>query len=271
MQRSCFLILCGFVVIFANDSLATRWCSRGESNACLFVDVATEDLVDVFNATYNVRSISFDWSVIRNFPTAIKTTSRFSNVISIDLACLGIKTAPKIKFDFIESLDVLEMGTNKIEVLPSNMFEFVPTITSLNLERNQIKTIHPNAFNGLKNLQTLMLGYNQIREIDSKMFLPFQQLDVLNFYGNRLQDIENVEFPKELREIVIAYNSVSKGISKLLDLKNLTTINIHQICYKSVNANCCDERSSVLDTLTNRGVVVFEKPWLDDCYNPIAD
>lgn len=238
---------------------------------CLFVDVAPDDLLGVFNATYNVRSISFDWSTIRNFPTAIKTTSRFSNVLSIDLACLGIETAPKIKFDFIESLDVLEMGTNKIEVLPSNMFEFVPTITSLNLERNQIKEIHINAFNGLTDLQTLMLGYNQIKEIDSKMFLPFQQLDILNLYGNRLQNIEDVTFPKELREIVIAYNSISKGLSKLLDLKNLTTINAHQICYKSVNANCCDERSSVLEVLTNRGIVVFEKPWLDDCFNPIAD
>lgn len=259
------------MVIFANTSIATRWCSRGESNLCLFVDIATEDLLGVFNATYNVRSISFDWSVIRNFPTSIKTTSRFSNVDTIDLSCLGIKTAPKIKFDFIESLNTLEMGTNRIEVLPSNMFEFVPTIMSLNLERNQIKTIHNNAFNGLTNLQTLLLGYNQIKEIDSKMFLPFHRLDVLNMYGNRLQNIENVVFPKALREIVIAYNNISKGITKLLDLKNLTTINVHQICYRSDNVNCCDERSSFLQLLTNRGVVVFDKPWLDDCYNPIED
>lgn len=258
-------MLCGLIVIFAYNSSATRWCSRSDDNTCLIVDISTDDLMDDFNSTYNVRALTFDWSVIRNFPSVIKTTSRFRKVTYIDLSCLSIENVRKIRFDFIESLDTLEMGLNNIEALPKNLFEFVPTITTLRLERNQIKAIHKNAFNGLTDLVTLLLSYNQLKEIDSQIFLPMQKLDSLSLWGNRLQDIENVNFPKTLTELNLGHNSIAKGLTKLLDLENLTGVYVQQICYKSGNVNCCDELETLLEVLTNREVVVFEKPWIDDC------
>lgn len=254
-------------MIFVTNVSSERWCTRGEGDYCLFVDLSKEDLVNDFNSTFDAKTLGFDWSEIPDFPSEIKTSSRFKNVEKIDLGYLSIVNIRKIKFNFIDSLDTLELGYNSIEVLHDNVFEFVPTITSLYLQRNKITTIQKDAFNGLTNLETLLLFYNQLKQIDSKIFVPILQLGEINLTGNRISDIGDVEFPPDLHYIDVSYNDIEKGLSNLLTLKNLTTVNVNQICSKSANVNCCTERKVIVESFIDRTVFVKDD-FFDDC--PVA-
>lgn len=141
-------------MILVTNVSSTRWCTGSIDDECALLDLSVEELANDFDSTFDAKIIGFDWSEIPDFPSEIKTSSRFKDVETINLSFLKIVNVRKIKFNNVNALTSLDLSTNGIVVLHDNVFEFVPTITSLYLFRNKITTIHNNAFNGLTKLET---------------------------------------------------------------------------------------------------------------------
>ena len=91
---------------------------------------------------------------------------------SKELEILKILNFHESKFDAIfgytnDSLDVIEIGPNKIKSIPKNLFEGLDTIKALWIYENPIEKLDEEIFANLKNLETVWIYKTKITHFQS--------------------------------------------------------------------------------------------------------
>ncbi|XP_029458919.1 SLIT and NTRK-like protein 6 [Rhinatrema bivittatum] len=96
-----------------------------------------------------------------------------------------------LKSDLVEyeSLEMLHLGNNRIEIIEEGSFLNFTRLQKLYLNGNHLTKLNGNLFLGLQLLEYLYLEYNVIKEILPGTFTNMPKLKVLYLNNNRLQTL----------------------------------------------------------------------------------
>ena len=165
----------------------------------------------------------------------VKVPARaFSNLAKLQILDLGsnkIQTIEPLAFEGLESLTTIYLSSNNIDTIPARAFSKLPKLESLDLGNNQIQTIEPLAFEGLESLTTIYLSSNNIATIPARAFSKLANLQSLDLGYNKIQTIEPLAFVglECLTTIYLFGNNIdtipTRAISKLSKLESLNLVN----------------------------------------------
>ncbi|XP_078658326.1 uncharacterized protein LOC144903784 [Branchiostoma floridae x Branchiostoma belcheri] len=109
-----------------------------------------------------------------------------TNTTELLLQSNQITTLSQSNFSRYGSLEILELGSNRISTINDQTFYPLSNLSSLNLAFNRIPILTPGTFTGLGNLEILNLRRNDITDIPAGTFNPTPQLITLELRNNRL-------------------------------------------------------------------------------------
>ncbi|XP_063925845.1 SLIT and NTRK-like protein 1 isoform X4 [Zophobas morio] len=115
-------------------------------------------------------------------------------------------------FQNLEKLEVLDLSSNRIEILKDLTFSDLLNLQTLNLSNNRIKTVEVLAFTNLTRLEYLNLGRNFIRTVFDELFEPVPNLGTLILSWNKLWDASPEKWHGlgKLQHLELAGNSLNR-------------------------------------------------------------
>ena len=121
----------------------------------------TMEIAENFNAITDLRRVDLD---------------------KLDLAHKKLIKIESNSFQHLNKLQILNLGSNRIEQIEINRFQFqgLDNLEELNLSDNKLTKIESNSFQHLKTLKLLYLNSNQIEQIEIN---GFKRLKNLKVYG----------------------------------------------------------------------------------------
>jgi Leucine-rich repeat (LRR) protein len=96
--------------------------------------------------------------------------------------------------NFNETLNAIDLNTNRITSIPIKTFRNLGRLIALDLSANLITSIEPSTFRDLTSLNSLKLHYNLLTELSADLFLGLQALSVLVVGANLFTQIPNEVF-----------------------------------------------------------------------------
>ena len=105
----------------------------------------------------------------------------------LNLSSNKVKSVAKSTEDFspLESLKILDLSRNSLQVLHSMVFVGLPSLRILNVSHNQIHTVSEGAF-VLPSLVELDISHNAMTEAPSHLLDTSPHIDVIAFSHNRI-------------------------------------------------------------------------------------
>ncbi|XP_067652129.1 leucine-rich repeats and immunoglobulin-like domains protein 2 [Haliotis asinina] len=128
------------------------------------------------------------------------------NLQFLDLANNSLTELPENLFDYILSVDQVDLQHNQFETFPA--FLTTKNITVLNLSHNLLHTLDYSALNERSTVRTLDVSNNQISSfhVSEKQKL---QLDMLNLAHNRISNVPDAIW-KAAESLNLSYNNISR-------------------------------------------------------------
>ena len=173
-------------------------CSEDDDDWCLHgCDCSSlQDMIDCRNSQYSAvpgRDMTAPHIKILNLANNsvshldLVHLSQWSNLQVLNLSSNKVKYVEKYTEDFspLESLKILDLSWNSLQVLHSSVFLGLPSLQTLNLSHNQIHTVSEGAF-VLPSLVKLDISHNHISEAQMHLFGSSPHIEVINFSHNRL-------------------------------------------------------------------------------------
>ena len=113
--------------------------------------------------------------------------SEWSRLEILNLSNNKVKSVGKSTEDFstLESLKILDLSRNSLQVLHSTVFVGLPSLRCLNLSHNQIHTVSEGAF-VLPSLVELDISHNAMTEAPTHLFETSPHIDAIAFSHNRI-------------------------------------------------------------------------------------
>ena len=166
------------------------WCLHGCDCSSL------QDMIDCRNSQYSAvpgRDMTAPHIKILNLANNsvshldLVHLSQWTSLQVLNLSSNKVKYVEKYTEDFspLESLKILDLSWNSLQVLHSSVFLGLPSLQTLNLSHNQIHTVSEGAF-VLPSLVKLDISHNHISEAQSHLFGSSPHIEVINFSYNRL-------------------------------------------------------------------------------------
>ena len=142
-----------------------------------------------------------------------------------DLTCI-----PPISVEHKDSLQLLDLKFNKLNVLPENAFSGLWKLQTLDLSCNFISTFHKYTFAGPDSLQTLKLRSNNISSIPDNAFCGLDSLTNLDLAFNSVMFLGDNSFTH--LHSLISLDLSQNGITFLCNstfkgLNNLRSLDLH--------------------------------------------
>ena len=174
-------------------------CSVDDDDVCLHgCDCSSQqDMIDCRNGGYRAVPLYSEKTsphikilhLANNSVTTLDlvTISLWSNLQVLNLSSNNVKYVEKHTEDFspLESLKILDLSRNSLQVLHSAVFLGLPSLHTLNLSHNQIHTVAEGAF-VLPSLVVLDISHNHITEAHQHLLGSSPHIEVINFSHNRL-------------------------------------------------------------------------------------
>jgi Leucine-rich repeat (LRR) protein len=115
-------------------------------------------------------------------------------------------------FGLENSLEILNIDSNRIQFLKNHFFNGLCQLSILNLKDNQISSIQRDTFKDIVNLTVLNLADNSLAQIDSALFLNTPRLVTLDLSLNVLVELKPGSFSslKQLKSLNLGFNSLVK-------------------------------------------------------------
>jgi len=152
-----------------------------EPNAKISLEVTNSEgsvLPDGLFAGYNIVSILMRYCGFTSIPFGLISTLP-DDLYNLDL---DLNQISDIDFDqlnalpFAQSLQKLQLVSNRIASLPEDAFVNLSSLTRLDLKDNLIEELLDNTFRGLESLQELYLYDNRIKRVDKNAFATLDKL-----------------------------------------------------------------------------------------------
>lgn len=137
------------------------------------------------------------------------TSENITNLQYLDLSCNQISDFNKIKLNFLNKIEEVNLSCNKIDEIPLNLFSPNSTnLKNLNLSFNRLRKISKKTFYNLINIENLILSYNNISEIENDTFTFLPNLQHLDLSYNNIQpsSIRSLQGIPDLIGLSLAYN-----------------------------------------------------------------
>lgn len=137
------------------------------------------------------------------------TSENLTDLQYLDLSCNQISDFSKIKLNFLNKIEQVNLSCNKIDQIPLNLFSPNSTkLTNLNLSFNRLRKISKKTFYNLINIENLILSYNNISEIENDTFTFLPNLQHLDLSYNNIQasSIRSLQGIPDLIGLSLAYN-----------------------------------------------------------------
>lgn len=137
------------------------------------------------------------------------TSENITNLQYLDLSCNQISDFKKIKLNFLNKIEEVNLSCNKINEIPLNLFSTNSTnLKNLNLSFNRLRKISKKTFYNLINIENLILSYNNISEIENDTFTFLPNLQHLDLSYNNIQpsSIRSLQGIPDLIGLSLAYN-----------------------------------------------------------------
>ncbi|XP_029939582.1 podocan [Salarias fasciatus] len=133
---------------------------------------------------------------------------------------------PEHMFNGSDSLEILTMSSNFLQVVPSNL---PPTLYRLHLKNNKLEKIPAGAFDNLSNLRELYLQNNLLTNegMDNNTFSQLSSLECLDLSNNNLSVVPK-GLPRNLVLLHLEKNSIrSIPVDALTPVRNLEYLLLH--------------------------------------------
>ena len=109
----------------------------------------------------------------------------------------------------VESLEILDLSSNKIEELPYKLFKSQTNLKTLKLSNNLLTKLSSDSLLGTEKLNHLMLDNNLLKEINDGVFSNFSRLSMLDLSNNNLVEIpKSLRFLKNLKSLDLSHNLI---------------------------------------------------------------
>ncbi|KAK5615223.1 hypothetical protein CRENBAI_004239 [Crenichthys baileyi] len=133
------------------------------------------------------------------------------------------------KYDFVtyDSLELLNLASNRIDYIDNETFLSLSSLKKLHLNGNRIEKLFSTMFVGLHNLEYLYLEHNLLKEIAPGTFNPLPNLKLLSLNNNLLSSLpaqifRNVPLSKlNLRNNLLMHLPVSNVLDQLDALEQI--------------------------------------------------
>ena len=185
-------IFFSFVFILVTKCMCSvEWCLHGCDCSSL------QDMIDCRNGGYRAMPLYREkttphikiLNLANNSVTHLDlvTISLWTNLQVLNLSSNNVKYVEKHTEDFspLESLKILDLSRNSLQVLHSAVFLGLPSLHTLNLSHNQIHTVAEGAF-VLPSLVLLDISHNHITEAHHHLLGSSPHIELINFSHNRL-------------------------------------------------------------------------------------
>ena len=186
-----------------------------------------------------------------------------SNITSLYMAGIGIKTVTKEHFQYLRALTFLDIQNNKLTSFSEDVFRFTPHLRYLHLARNHLGKVPDKEFSGLFQLRILDLRQNGIRNCKLGLsFKKLRRLEQLDLSHNNIKFLTNDSFSnlnnsdnfKEL--IIMASNLKIIEPGTFSPLANLETLNIAE---NLINASTAEKALYGFSTTYGLQKIVIDK------------
>ncbi|XP_031839919.1 uncharacterized protein LOC116430232 isoform X2 [Nomia melanderi] len=150
-----------------------------------------------------------------------------SNLKSLVWSSSGIEHVEAGVFRATTSLELLNLGDNRLMELPSDVFHPLRQLQYLNLTDNRLPVIPRALFHGLESLEGVTLSRNRLSRLPYQTFAPLKSLARLDLSCNLLVSLPDHSFRpnRRLQELNLSRNRLTKLpprlFSGLAQLKSL--------------------------------------------------
>jgi Leucine-rich repeat (LRR) protein len=199
-----------------------------------------------------------------------------NNLKVLDISWTSRNEWPKISGSFDENEPFLH--------IEDNIFSSLRSLRTLTLRKCKIQTISIQTFNGLVNLHSLDLSYNNLRQLDDNVFSFLSSLARLDLSNSKLEAISKSAFSGLVNltgvnlsmnqfvsiDMCVFFNSdlaylrwvnLKSEKLKVIELSNPKTefSHLNRQLVVQISEPIQVQRSSLLDELVEKCVVLFEK------------
>lgn len=174
-------------------------------------------------------------SVIRYIPVNffIHKTS-FEYLITLKMDNVSLKAIYPQNFENITYLEKLHLASNQIEHLPAGIFQYLPSLQVVDLSKNLISTIDSDAFRDCVNINELNMKQNRLTVLNPKWFRSMNEVKFIDFSDNLIEsDFDGDIFSNanglqlhmrnnRIRRILSFGSKKERAIFRLVDLSGNT-------------------------------------------------
>ncbi|XP_075043320.1 uncharacterized protein LOC142102374 [Mixophyes fleayi] len=212
------------------------------------------------------------------------TFQGLSTLVSLDLSHCNIFEIHPLVFSHVSSLEVLDLGFNKIHYVPQalrklrnvtrlymennkieaigkNSFKYQGALQDLNLRRNRIWAIQDEAFNQLNKLNVLNLGHNSISHLPNQLFSGLDQLKIMYLEANEIDQV-NCSFNRlvHLKKLHLNNNRITHITHKAFSsLKQLQLLHLNKNNLTSIPSYLFSDMPKL------KSLFLSFNPWNCDC------
>lgn len=154
------------------------------------LDLDSSNITDYCPTSTTECDLSYKW--IKSI--AVNTFVNHTTLEFLNLGNNQISTLVPGTFSWLNSLQLLFLGENKITSIQSEIFIGLDSLQQLELYNNQISVIEPLSFSELSNLQELFLDWNKISIIKAQTFFGLGNLTSFFLTNSQITTIESWAF-----------------------------------------------------------------------------
>ena len=187
------------------------------------------------------------------------------------------------QFQTLRNLVILELQRNALKELMPFSFKGLSNLEALNLRENVLTSLQPDLFNGLVNLAVLYLDGNRITKLGISPFEKLPSLLELSLNNNLLTEIQQSDFNglKDLRHLYLKYNKLARmEVNVFAKLKSLVGLHLGYNLLETIQKGLFDDLSNLQHLSLRNNSFTFLHPmslWklqnldmLDLSYNKLA-
>lgn len=110
------------------------------------------------------------------------TLNRLPSVIEINFEYNRINEVEENSVP--RSVEVLNLGSNRLNIINPKMIENLPNLKSINIKNNKLRTVPENVFKNNPMLENVLLGGNQIQSMSPKTYENLPNLKIVDLDEN---------------------------------------------------------------------------------------
>ncbi|XP_017774168.1 PREDICTED: leucine-rich repeat-containing protein 15 [Nicrophorus vespilloides] len=134
----------------------------------------------IFKDNIRLRKLTLDRNNLKTLPK-FKTNDVVMKLEHFSCDGCGLTKLDKQTFEYLPSLQTINLQNNKLTDLPETIFQYVPSLVKIYLSNNDLTTLNESLFLGNSRLTTVVLSGNPLKVLNIRMFKNnkfLQHLDV---------------------------------------------------------------------------------------------